>query len=137
MTFVPLYDRTAITQEELDLAGNMFGRGLSSPENSMHSSEDRVTFLNSGTMNRLTKKRVKFHIPSAIAGLKVKRGEKKIRVTVTCIAQPPVDRTRGSEYSAAYISASIHRLNSKGVNVVDNPSISDNRNVSVKPYATH
>jgi len=125
---IPLYDRASIEQDELDLAGNMYGRGLSSPQNSMYSSENKVSFINSGTMNRLTKKRVKFHIPSAIADLKVKRGEKKIRVTVTCIAQPPVDRTKGSEYSAAYISASIHRLNSNGVNVVDNPSVSDNRN---------
>ena len=125
---LPLFDRTSIEQDEIDLAGNLYGRGLSSPENSMYSSEDRVTFLNSGTMNRLTKKRVKFHIPSAIADLKLKRGEKKLRVTVTCIAQPPVDRTKGSEYSAAYISASIHRLNSNGKNVVSNPSVSDNRN---------
>ena len=125
---IPKYDRSAMEQSEMDLAGNLFGRGLSSPENSMYSSENRVTFMNSGTMNRVTKKRVKFHIPSAIAGLKVKRGENKIRVTVTCIAQPPVDRTKGSEYSAAYISASIHRLNSNGRNVVDNPSVSDNRN---------
>ncbi len=125
---VPLFDRKDIEQPEMDLAGNLYGRGLSSPENSMYSSEDKVTFMNAGTMNRRTKKRVKFHVPSAIANLKVGRGEKKIRVTVTCIAQPPVDRTRGSEYSAAYISASIHRLNSNGKNVVDNPSVSDNRN---------
>lgn len=125
---LPLYDRTSIEQDEIDLAGNLYGRGLSSPENSMFSSEDRVTFLHAGTMNRITKKRVKFHIPSAIAGLKVKRGEKKIRVTITCIAQPPVDRTKGSEYSAAYISASIHRKNANGNMVVDNPSVSDNRN---------
>lgn len=124
----PLYEKSGIGQGEIDLAGNLYGRGLSSPENSMYSSEDRVSFLNSGTMNRLTKKRVKFYIPSAIADLKLKRGKKKIRVTVTCIAQPPVDRTKGSEYSAAYISASIHRLNLNGINVVDNPSISDNRN---------
>ncbi len=125
---IPPYDRTAIEQDEIDLAGNLYGRGISSPEKSMYSSENKVTFLNSGTMNRLTKKRVKFHIPSVIANVKLKRGEKKIRVTVTCIAQPPVNRTKGSEYSAAYISASIHRLNANGVNVVDNPAVSDNRN---------
>lgn len=125
---VPPYDRTAMEQDEMDLAGNLYGRGLSSPEISMHSSEDRITFLNSGTMNRLKKKRVKFYIPSVIADLKVKRGVKKLRVTVTCIAQPPVDRKKGSEYSAAYISASIHRLNANGKNVPSNPSISDNRN---------
>lgn len=125
---IPLYDRAGIEQEEIDLAGNLYGRGLSSPENSMYSSENKVTFIHSGTMNRLNKKRVKFHIPKVLADTKVKRGENKARVTVTCIAQPPIDRTKGSEYSAAYISASIHRLNSKGNNVVDNPSVSDNRN---------
>ena len=124
---LPLYDKTSVTQEEMDLAGNLFGRGLSAPQNSMFSSDNRVTFVNTGTMNRLTKKRVKFHIPSAIAEAKAKRGVKKLRVTVTCIARPPVDRTKGTEYSAAYISASIHRLNSNGTNVVDNPSVSDNR----------
>lgn len=125
---IPLYDRANVSQEEIDLAGNMFGRGLSSPRNSMYSSEDRVSFIHTGAMNRLTKKRVKFHIPAAIADTKVKRGEKKVRVTVTCIAHPPVDRNKGSEYSAAYISASIHRLNANGKNVVDNPTVSDNRN---------
>lgn len=124
----PLYDKSQVTQEEVELAGNLFGRGLSSPMESMYSSEDKVSFLHAGTMNRLTKKRVKFHIPSVIAAAKVKRGEKKVRVTVTCITHPPVDRNKGSEYSAAYISASIHRLNSKGKNVVDNPTVSDNRN---------
>ena len=124
---LPLYDKTSVSQEEMDLAGNLFGRGLSAPQNSMYSSENRVTFVNTGTMNRLTKKRVKFHIPTVIAEAKVKRGAKKVRVTVTCIARPPVDRTKGTEYSAAYISASIHRLNSNGTNVVDNPSVSDNR----------
>jgi len=124
---IPLYDKTSVSQEEMDLAGNMFGRGLSAPHNSMYSSENRVTFVNTGTMNRLTKKRIKYHIPSVIAEMKVKRGTKKVRVTVTCIARPPVDRTKGTEYSAAYISASIHRLNSNGTNVVDNPSVSDNR----------
>jgi len=125
---IPLYDKVNITQEESDLAGNLFGRGLSSPRNSMYSSEDRVSFIHTGKMNRLTKKRVKFYIPTVIANVKVKRGEKKVRVTVTCIAHPPVDRNKGSEYSAAYISASIHRINSNGKNVVDNPTISDNRN---------
>lgn len=125
---IPLYDKVGIRQDEIDLAGNLYGRGLSSPENSMYSSENKVTFVHSGTMNRLNKKRVKFHIPKVLADTKVKRGECKARVTVTCIVQPPIDRTKGSEYSAAYISASIHRLNSKGNNVVDNPSVSDNRN---------
>lgn len=125
---VALYERKAVTQEEIDFAGNLYGRGLSAPKNSMYSSENRVSFLHSGTLNRLTKKRVKFHVPTILANAKVKRGEVKARVTVTCIVDPPIDRTKGSEYLGAYISTSIHRLNSNGKNVVDNPSIADNRN---------
>lgn len=125
---IPLYDRNGIAQDEMDLAGNLYGRGLSSPENSMYSSENKVTFISSGTMNRLNKKRVKFHIPTVLADTKVKRGVNKAKVTVTCIAQPPIDRTKGSEYSAAYISASIHKLNTRRKNVCDNPSVCDNRN---------
>lgn len=124
---ISLYDREGITQDELTLAGNLFGRGLSSPENSMYSTENRVSYIHSGTMNRLNKKRIKFHIPTVLANAKVKRGINKVRVTVTCICCPPIDRTKGSEYLAAYIFASIHRINSNGKNVVDNPSISDNR----------
>lgn len=123
---IPVYDRKNVTQELIDMAGNLYGRGLSSPENSMYSSENKVTFVHTGTMNRVTKQRIRFHMPSYLADLKVKRGEKKARVTVTCIAQPPIDRTKGSEYSAAYIRASIYRKNSKGKLVIDNP-VSDNR----------
>lgn len=122
-----LYDKENIEQEELDYASNLYGRGLSSPENSIYSSEDKVSFIHYGTMNRREKKRVKFYIPTVIANYKAKRGEQKLRVRVTCITQPPVDRTKGSEYSAAYISASIHRLNSNGKNVCANPTVSDNR----------
>lgn len=126
---LPLFDaqEEGLTQEHLDEASNLYGRGISSPENSMYSTENKVTFIHAGTLNRLTKKRVKFHIPSSIAEAKHKRGEDKVKVTVTCLAQPPVDRSRDEEYSAAYISASIHKLNSNGNNVTDNPSISDNR----------
>lgn len=125
---IPVYDREGMSQEEMDLAGNLYGRGLSSPENSMFSSEDKMTFLHTGTLNRLTKKRVKFHVPSSIAKMKLKKGASKIRVTVTCIAQPPVDRTKGEEYSSAYIYTSMHRKNSNGNLVCDNPSVSNNRN---------
>lgn len=124
---LPLFDKAGMTQEEADFAGNLFGRGLSSPENSMYSSENKVSFMHSGSLNRLTKKRVKFHIPTVLAQKRIKRGESKAKVTVTCIVEPPIDRTKGSEYSGAYIQTSIHRLNSNGKNVVDNPSVSDNR----------
>lgn len=123
-----IFDKTGISQEDLDYASNLYGRGLSSPQNCIYSTENRVTFLNKGTMNRLTKRHVKFYIPTALADFRAKRGHKKLRITVTCIARPPIDRTKGSEYSAAYISASLHWLNSNGTNKTGNPKVSDNRN---------
>lgn len=122
-----VYDHADLQQDVADYASNLYGHGLSSPENSMYSSENRVSFVHSGTMNRLEKQRVKFFIPASIANLRLKRGEKKLRVTVTCVTCPPTDRSKGDEYVSAYVSASIHRLNSNGKNVTDNPSVSEKR----------
>ena len=72
-------------------------------------------------MNSQAKKRVRFHVPDSIAEAEHKRGENRIRVTVTCLAELPVDKSRGEEYTQAYISASIHRPNTKGKMVADNP----------------
>ncbi len=124
---VRMYDIKGVDQKTVDFATSLFGRGLSSPENSMFSSENRVSFVHSGTLNRRTKKHVKFHIPQPLANAKIGKGIDKACVTVTCLAQPPVDQTKGTEYSAAYISASLHRLNSNGNLVTDNPSVSENR----------
>lgn len=89
-----LFDKTGMSKEDLDFASNLYGRGLSSPQNCIYSTENRVTFLNKGTMNRLTKRHVKFYIPTALADFRAKRGHKKLRITVTCIARPPIDRKR-------------------------------------------
>ena len=124
---VRMYDIDGANQETVDFATSLYGRGLSSPENSMFSSENRVSFVHSGTLNRRTKKHVKFHVPQPLASAKIGKGIDKARVTVTCLTQPPVDQTKGTEYSAAYVSASLHRLNSNGNLVTDNPSVSENR----------
>lgn len=105
----------------------LYGRGISSPESSMYSSEDKVSYICQGTLKRQTKKRVSFHIPDFIAEAGHKRGEDRIRITVTCLSVPPVDASLGEEYTQAYISASIHRPNTKGKLVPDNPSETGNR----------
>lgn len=105
----------------------LYGRGISSPENSMYSSENKVSYICQGTLKRQAKKRVRFHVPDSIAEAEHKRGENRIRVTVTCLAELPVDKSRGEEYTQAYISASIHRPNTKGKMVADNPSDACNR----------
>lgn len=120
-----LWDTRKISQDEADYIGNLYGRGLSAPQVSKYSSPHRVSFLRTGTLNRLTKQRVKFHVPTIQAQTS---GNNTTRVTITCITDPPIDKTKGSDYLGAYIRASIHKLDKNGKNVGANPKVSDNMN---------
>ena len=91
---------------------DFYGLGLSSPENSMHCSENKAVFLHSGMLYPGTLKKLRIHIPQASAGAG-DRGGQKLRVTVTCLVQPPVDFS-SREYTLAYISVSLHWPDSKG-----------------------
>ena len=120
-----LWDTRKITQDEAEYIGNLYGRGLSAPQISKYSSPHRVSFLRTGTLNRLTKQRVKFHVPTVQAQAS---GNNTTRVTITCITDPPIDKTKGSDYLGAYIRASVHKLDKSGKNVGANPKVSDNMN---------
>ena len=76
-------------------------------------SENKAVFLQSGTIRQKTMRKVRFHIPQAAAGAS-RRGGQKVRVTVTCLVQSPVDFS-STEYTLAYISVSIHWLDSSGL----------------------
>lgn len=91
---------------------DFYGLGLSSPENSMHCSENKAVFLHSGMLRLGMLKRLRIHIPQASIGA-MHRGGQKLRVTVTCPAQPPVDFS-SREYTLAYISVSLHWPDSRG-----------------------
>ncbi len=120
-----LWDTRKMTQEEADYIGNIYGRGVSAPHISKYSSPHKVSFLRTGTLNRLTKQRVKFHVPTVQAQT---RGNNTTKVTITCITDPPIDKTKGSDYLGAFIRASIHKLNKSGKNVGANPKVRDNMN---------
>jgi hypothetical protein len=49
-----LWDTRKISQDEADYIGNLYGRGLSDPQVSKYSSPHRVSFLRTGTLNRLS-----------------------------------------------------------------------------------
>lgn len=117
-----------LTRDESAFYGNIYGRGISNPMASMFSTAHRVTFLHRGTMNKKFKQHAKFLMPS-VCDTKMDMGkrDKKVRVTVTCVTQPPVDKTKGAEYLGAYVNASLHSRNSKDKLVTNNPSESDGR----------
>lgn len=107
----PLWESDEMENEELAFAHNLYGRGIASVEDSKFSSPSRVTFLRTGSLNRLTKERVKIYMPEVLAA---QVGRNVARVTVTCLSLPPVDRTKGSEYLGAFIRASLKKSHPDG-----------------------
>lgn len=107
----PLWESDEMENEELAFAHNLYGRGIASVEDSKFSSPSRVTFLRTGSLNRLTKERIKIYMPEVLAA---QVGRNVARVTVTCLSLPPVDRTKGSEYLGAYIRASLKKSHPDG-----------------------
>lgn len=93
-------------EDEEELLATLYGRGLSNPQRSIFSTKSRVTFVRTGELNRVTKERVRFFMPSILAA---QPGRNTAKVTVTCVSRPPIDRTKGSDYLGAYVSASLHK----------------------------
>lgn len=107
----PIWDEDSITDEELAFAHNLYGRGLSNVDDSKYSSPSKVTFVRTGTLNRVTKERVTIYMPEILAA---QVGRNVAKVSVTCISMPPVDRTKGTEYLGAYVRASLKKSSSDG-----------------------
>lgn len=107
----PLWEMDDLDNEELSFIHNLYGRGISSVPDSMFSGPSKVTFVRTGSLNRTTKERVKVYMPEILAA---QTGRNIAKVTVTCISQPPVDRTKGSEYLGAYVRASLKKSHPDG-----------------------
>lgn len=121
---LPLWESDNMDNDELALAHNLYGRGISSVSDSKFSSPSRVTFVRTGTLNRVTKERIKIYMPEVLAA---QPGRNVARVTVTCISMPPVDRTKGSEYLGAYIRASLKKSHPDGHLLLVSPDYKEGR----------
>lgn len=101
----------------------IFGLGQGDYESSNSSIKKKVTYIRRGKIKRSLKERVKFFIPSDIASLSVgKKVSPPVKLTVTCLSIPPVDKAMGEEYLRAYLTTSLHYLNSAGTSHTKNPS---------------
>ena len=116
-----------ITKEENELYGNIYGRGISMPLSSMYSTQDRVTFIYWGKMNRLNKQRVKYLMPTVCDDLDMNKRNAKIKITVTCVTQAPIDNNKGEDYLGAYVYVSLHSINRNGTPETKNPKETDGR----------
>ena len=113
-----------LQKDEAAYYGDWYGRGIPNQWLSMFSTSSRVTFIHNGTLNRKTKRHVKFLMPKVFEEIKKRN---KAKVIVTCVTQPPVDHTKGEEYLGAYVMASLHKLDGKGQNKTSNPKATDGR----------
>lgn len=127
--YLPIIEKgkEKITKDDNVLYGNLYGRGISDPIASMYSTMDKVTFVHRGTMNKRQKQRVKYLIPKVCDEYNMKKQNEKIKITVTCVTQAPVDNTKGQDYLGAYVNASLHSINRSGNEETKNPSETDGR----------
>ena len=131
MPLAEIQSKKATVEEKRDentYYGNIYGRGIPNTDASRFSSSGRVTFVHRGTMNKKFKQHIKFLMPHIYdEQFNMRTRDEKVKVTVTCVAQPPVDKTKGSDYLGAYISASLHARNSNDNLVTKNPTEADGR----------
>ena len=115
-----LWDTKKLTKEEAVYIGNQYGRGLSSVENCKYSTPYRVSFIRSGSLKKKSRERVRFMMPTLQESAK---GRGNTKVTVTCVTDSPIDRSKDDQYIGACITAAIH----KGSETSAEPTVSDNK----------
>lgn len=120
----PVWDKKKMSNEEASYIANLYGRGVVNPDVSKFSTDNRVTFVRTGELNKKTKQRVKFRMPAVLEN---KKGRDIVRVAVTCVTRPPIDRSKGENYLGAYIEASLHKIDKKGNMSCANPDIGEGR----------
>lgn len=111
---MPTWDAENISEDELAFAHNIYGRGLPDIDSCKYSTPGKVTFVRSGTLNRVTKERVTIYMPAVLAA---QQGRNVAKVSVTCLSMPSVDRTKGTEYLGAYVRASLKKSSADGVSL--------------------
>lgn len=111
---------TSLPYDDEDLFRKMHGNGTGNLKLSKSSHSNIATYLRRGSISRLVKQRVKFHVPTNLA-TQSKAGSAVSNLKVTCIALPPVDRKMGEAYLRGYISTSLHSINSKNKLNTTNP----------------
>lgn len=111
---MPVWDTENISDDELAFTHNIYGRGLPDIDSCKYSTPEKVTFVRSGTLNRVTKERVTIYMPEVLAA---QQGRNVAKVSVTCVSMPSFDRTKGTEYLGAYVRASLKKSSADGVSL--------------------
>lgn len=115
-----LWDLEALSEDEIEEISKYQGNGQTNLERAIYSTNSSVSFIRTGTLDRVNKEKIKFYIPEVIAN---QRGRNTARVTVTVVTQPDVDRTKGTEYCKSYVRASLKKVDGTGRLLSGNPNI--------------
>lgn len=101
-----IWDTRKLTKEDAVYIGNQYGRGLSSVVACKYSTPYRVSFIRSGSLKKKSRERVKFLMPKLQESAK---GNGNTKVTVTCVTDSPISRSKEEQYIGACITATIHK----------------------------
>lgn len=113
-----LWDKENLDEDECEEILRYEGNGFANLQRALFSSNSSVSFVHTGTIDRITKERIKFFVPSILANQK---GRNTSRITVTVVSQPDVDRTKGTEYCKSFVRASLKKNDGKGGLLAGNP----------------
>lgn len=113
-------EASSLSDVKMELYKRMHGNGTGNLTVAKNSYSNIATYIRRGTLSRLVKHRVKFHMPTNLADQK-KSGKAVSNVKVTCISIPPINKSMGEAYLRGYISASLHSINSNDKLQTTNP----------------
>lgn len=115
-----LWDLEGLDEDEIEELAKYQGNGLINLDRALYSTASSVSFIRTGTLDRVNKEKIKFYVPTILAN---QRGRNTARVTVTVVTRPDVDRTKGTEYCKSYVRASLKKVDGAGRLLPGNPDI--------------
>lgn len=115
-----LWDLEALKEDEIEEIAKYQGNGITNLDRAIYSTDSSVSFIRTGTLDRVNKEKIKFYIPEILASQK---GRNTAKVTVTVVTQPDVDRTKGTEYCKSYVRASLKKVDGSGRLLPGNPNV--------------
>ncbi|MGF9937180.1 S8 family peptidase [Bacillus anthracis] len=90
------------------------GFGIPDIQQCMESLRSRATYVHEGTLTQQTYYEIPFWVPSILTENIPGKGRDKVRVRVTIVWDPKVDRRKQSDYVLVHINANLYKRNSEG-----------------------
>ncbi|HDR7517009.1 S8 family peptidase [Bacillus mobilis] len=93
------------------------GFGVPNLQLCLESLRSRATYVHEGALSQQTYYKIPFWIPSILTENTGRAGRKKVRVRITIVWDPLVDRRKQNEYALVHINANLIKRNGEGEEV--------------------